>query len=407
MNAPASSAVDPYLLLYGLVPESELITWDDDSGGNFNARIFYTPSESGTYYLAAFDYAEATGSYSVLAEIPADDHLGSLATRGRLTLGAAPLVARIDSPTDVDAFAVSLVAGRSYTFDLVRAQVSGLEDPYLSLLDPNGKAIAFNDDSGGDFNARLTFTAPTSDTYYVTASDYYLGTGSYTLRAFQRTVIDGTMGSGGPDTLRGTAASETFFPGAGDDLVLGAGGVDTAVYQGSISRYVIEAVEDGWLLIDGTGAEGRDNLDGVERLLFGDGKRWAIDMDGHAGLTVLILSAVFGIYDDSSSNYEEFIGIGLWALDGGISSKELMDMALAARLGANPSNAAVVQLLFRNVVGIDPPVAEFQYFKGLLDTGVYSQAELGLLAAEHPLNLERVDFTGLAGYGVPYDPYGG
>jgi hypothetical protein len=68
MISPLSSAVDPYLLLYGLLPDATLITYDDDGGPlPLDSRIYYTPSVPGTYYLAAYDYAEATGTYSISA----------------------------------------------------------------------------------------------------------------------------------------------------------------------------------------------------------------------------------------------------------------------------------------------------------------------------------------------------
>jgi len=55
---------DPYLRLYN--SSGTLLSVDDDSGGNLNSRITYTPSSSGTYRLQAGAYADGyTGTYTL------------------------------------------------------------------------------------------------------------------------------------------------------------------------------------------------------------------------------------------------------------------------------------------------------------------------------------------------------
>jgi methionine-rich copper-binding protein CopC len=409
MNAPPTSPVDPYLMLYGLLPAVELIGFDDDSAGNFNARLFFTPAESGTYYMAAFDYADATGIYSVRAAVPTDDYLGSTATTGRLTVGGLPARGEIGVPADVDSFAVTLTAGEQYTFDLVRLSVGGLEDPYLVLSGPDGRAITYDDDSGATLNSRITFTPPTSGTYYLSASDFDDGTGAYQLFAVRRNILEGTNGNDsitgtiGADTLNGRGGNDTLIGTGGDDVIDGGPGIDVAAYFGSASRFEIFSVEGGWLLRDTTGGEGIDNLSGIERLHFGD-LWWAVDLDGNAGTTVKILGAVFG---PSSVENTDFVGIGLWALDGGVSYPDLMRVALEARLGANPNNTDVVNLLYRNLVGIEPPREDFLYYVGLLTSGQLTQVQLAQLAAEHPVNLQNIGFDQLVDFGIPFNPFVG
>ncbi len=89
------SPVDPYLMLFGTLPEVDLIGYDDDGGPRpLDSQLFFTPSESGTYFLAAFDYAEGMGRYTLSARTPSDDHLGSTATQrpggGRRQRGLRP-----------------------------------------------------------------------------------------------------------------------------------------------------------------------------------------------------------------------------------------------------------------------------------------------------------------------------
>jgi hypothetical protein len=61
----------------------------------------------------------------------------------------------------------------------------------------------------------------------------------------------------------------------------------------------------------------------------------------------------------------------------------------------------VVELLYTNVTGTAPPPDELALYTGWLDSGGSPQA-LGVFAAERPLNLENIDFVGLAAHGLVY-----
>lgn len=402
MVAPQNEAVDPYLVLYGQQPDVDLIAYDDDSGPlPLDARLYFTPSSSGTYFLAAFDYAEATGSYTLQASVPTDDYLGSTATGGRLTVGAAATGGTINVPSDIDFFVVTLTGGAQYTFDL---KSTGLEDPYLTLLNAAGVPLGIDDDSGLDLNAQLTYTVPTTGTYYLAVSDFDTGAGGYTLSAFQRNLVEGSagadrlLGGNGADTLVGHAGNDELDGGAGDDLLQGGAGIDLAVFHGRTVAFELEPQDDGWAIRDTAGNGGRDLLHGVERLLFDDGY-WALDLDGNAGITAKILGAVFG---PASVYNEAYVGIGLDLLDGGMSYPALMQLALDAALGPGASHAAVVNLLYTNVVGNPPPPSDLAYFRGLLDNGSQTPATLGILAAETDINLANIDLPGLIDYGIGY-----
>jgi hypothetical protein len=61
----AEASFDGFLYLYGGSSCGALAS-DDDSGGNRNPLIVYTPSVSGTYYLVPTTYdSEVTGSYTI------------------------------------------------------------------------------------------------------------------------------------------------------------------------------------------------------------------------------------------------------------------------------------------------------------------------------------------------------
>ncbi|WP_395645058.1 FG-GAP-like repeat-containing protein [Terricaulis sp.] len=87
----------------------------------------------------------------------------------------------IDTVGDFDFFRMTLQAGFTYTFAMNGGGSGGMTDPSLALYDANGVFITLDDDSGPGFNALITFTAPTTGTYYLGANGIPTSTGNYTL----------------------------------------------------------------------------------------------------------------------------------------------------------------------------------------------------------------------------------
>ena len=58
-----------------------------------------------------------------------------------------------------------------------------IDDPFLVLYDVNGQVLAFDDDSAGDRESLIQYTANTSERAYISAEAYDLDTdsGSYIL----------------------------------------------------------------------------------------------------------------------------------------------------------------------------------------------------------------------------------
>jgi serralysin len=99
-----------------------------------------------------------------------------------------------------------------------------------------------------------------------------------------------------------------------------------------------------------------------------------------------------------------YAGIGLSLLDGGMSDEALMRLALDARLGPAPSNAAVVDLLWFNLFNALPDLATHQTLEGLISSGSFTQVSLGLLASETDINLANISFEDIVEFGLPYQP---
>lgn len=209
------------------------------------------------------------------------------------------------------------------------------------------------------------------------------------------TVIENVVGTRLDDSVRGNDANNRFTLGAGRNAAEGGAGIDTAAYALAAASYQISATA-GVLRV--TGADLSDTLAQVERLAFADYKI-AFDTAGNAGTTAKILGAVFGAQAVANRDYA---AIGLQQLDAGSSYAGLMQLALDAKLGVGATAQAVVTLLYSNVVGAAPGAAELALYTGLLQSGQYTPATLGMLAADTPANAANINLVGLAATGLAY-----
>ena len=180
-------------------------TTNDDGGLGYNSRLTFAATESGTHYIAAGAYyGRGTYEVEVSDNSPPDtqdqvqeppvvlpvvslvgvEFSADTSTEGRVAVGETA-TGNIGSDGDRDWFAVELVAGRTYTIDLMGSGTDDgtLGDPYLrGIHDADGNLIPRTaDDNGGEGNnSRVTFTATDSGTHYIDVGAFS-GTGSYTV----------------------------------------------------------------------------------------------------------------------------------------------------------------------------------------------------------------------------------
>ena len=114
-----------------------------------------------------------------------DDYSADRFTTGAVAVGGST-TGTIETAYDEDWFAVELVAGRTYRFDLEGSPTGRgtLPDTYLrAIYDSEGRyqSRTYNDNFDGSKNSRVTFTAQESGTYYVRASGDRDEVGHYTL----------------------------------------------------------------------------------------------------------------------------------------------------------------------------------------------------------------------------------
>ena len=202
-------------------------------------------------------------------------------------------------------------------------------------------------------------------------------------------------GGVGHDVLSGGIGADVFYASVGDDLLIGDDGIDTVVYSGNQENYSIQS-SDKIYVIDNVGIQGNDELSGVERLEFAD-KKIAMDLDGNAGIVAKIIGATYGV---ESLDDEVFIGIGLQALDAGMSYEDLLGYTISAAGGG--TSEEIVDILWENVVGSLPN----DYWSGLyvaqIDDGTYTPVSFGMLATEHELNISNINLIGLAQTGLEF-----
>ena len=215
---------DPSLL--GIYNSSGVLvpgTANDDYGIGLNARSTYTPTTSGSYYVAAGSYGGETGAYalSLLSATSASDTVGNTtASAAALTVGTT-LSGAVNFARDVDWFKVSLSAGQNYVVD-VRGVASGagtLGDPqFVAVYNSSGVIIAGtgNDDANGTLDAQDFFRPTSSGSYYVAVGAADDGTGSYKVSVQTALASDDIADNATTSTtlaLNGTLSSSIGTPG--------------------------------------------------------------------------------------------------------------------------------------------------------------------------------------------------
>ena len=183
-----SNEFDAYLFLENA--GKKLLAEDDDSGGELNAQILFTAPEDGTYRLIATSFAGAeTGSFQLRIEETAKEQPKQnvhAISSGQYTIGTQlndEDGSYGDDKGHARVFLVKLLKGHTYQIDMTSDEF----DAYLFLENAGKKLLAEDDDSGGELNAQILFTAPDDGVYRVVATSFGgAATGYFTLRIEQK-----------------------------------------------------------------------------------------------------------------------------------------------------------------------------------------------------------------------------
>ncbi len=228
-SADTSDALgDPLIAIHG--PDSVEIMRDDDGGEGLNAWLEFIAPAAGAYYVAAQGFVEdAQGRY--ILSITAGEIGGSPDSAEYLAPNSEGRVSLITSGDDADWYAIELVEGRPYRFNLEGAYPGPLADPYLTLYDAEGNQIAADDDGGAGVNSYLTFSSTTGGPHFAAVTGYGGTTGRYSLRVSDTDVP-------------GSTGTDEVLQANGDDRVSridAPGDLDTYLVELEAgARYVIE-----------------------------------------------------------------------------------------------------------------------------------------------------------------------
>jgi hypothetical protein len=211
------------------------------------------------------------------------------------------------------------------------------------------------------------------------------------------------MNWGGEMTWSGSLV-QNATAGSGGSILIDAGvGLDTVTFAQARSDYTIGHTSTGFSITPTAG--GTTTFFGsVERLSFGDGTHWAIDMDGSAGTAAKMMVTLLG--QEFLAN-EALAGLFMFYLDQGMSAETLAGHVVAsaeyqAYLGGS-SNSAYVYEMYSNLAGSPPSNEDMNYLVGLLDSGAITKAGMTVIAMEH--DVVELRTMGVMNGGLEYDPY--
>ena len=213
-------------------------------------------------------------------------------------------------------------------------------------------------------------------------------------------------GASGNQTLTTSDANDVVDAGTGDDLIVsslgndfinGGEGRDALTYE-SMQSKVISLRKDGDAIVLNAGSKS-DRLLSVERLQFDD--KWvALDLDGGAGDAAKVIIAAFG-----SASLEKYLGAGIGLADSGSSMADLANLVINNKDKLMPYStpAEFVDIMYNNLLGRDANLLESAQYVGFLNQGLYTEAELLVLASQTTYTgAFMLDFA-IDNVGLPYE----
>jgi RTX calcium-binding nonapeptide repeat (4 copies) len=159
-------------------PEPELALYDASGGivtSGYEVLVF-AADQAGTYYIEANGHFHTRGAYQL--EMLTDDYSSDATTTGRVDAGES-VAGELEYTYDRDWLRVSMIEGQTYTIDLIGVDggLGTLEDPYLTLFDPDQGWVA-ESDNFNNRDSRIVYTAGVTGDHYLEAWGWD-GTGTY------------------------------------------------------------------------------------------------------------------------------------------------------------------------------------------------------------------------------------
>lgn len=215
---------------------------------------------------------------------------------------------------------------------------------------------------------------------------------------------DTIEGSAGADGLMGFAGNDRIRGAGGDDWISGGAGFDFALYAGNRAAYTVTRTATGFTVADGAGVEGRDSLEGIERLVFADTH---VALDVGAGETG---GRAYRLYEAAFNRTPDTAGVGFWigTLDAGVSvttvAQGFIDsQEYRAAYGSAMTHRELVTRYYTNILDRAPEQAGLDFWVGKLDSGA-TRADVLAGISESAENI--AGSAALIANGFSYLPYG-
>ena len=209
---------------------------------------------------------------------------------------------------------------------------------------------------------------------------------------------ENVVGSNFADTITGNTVNNVIYGIAGDDLINGGAGSDTAGYLGRRANFTISRSGTEVIVKDNTGSEGTDRLTAIETLRFSD---------VHVVLETTSLAQGYRLYQAAFNRTPDQSGLSFWAkaMNNGIGLREVSgEFVRSAEFrsiyGANPTAEQVVDRFYKNVLGRTGEPGGVSYWVNSVKTGATLESVL-LGFSESPENIAKV--AGLISNGITLD----
>ena len=216
------------------------------------------------------------------------------------------------------------------------------------------------------------------------------------------TTIQNLYGTRSDDVLLCNDLNNVVYPGDGNDIIDGKGGLNKVVLSRAASFYTssFNANNQHVIVEDKTQKLGVKDMVNVQRVSFAD-SNVAFDLGAanSGGETAEILGAAFGL---SALGNKPYVGFGLSLFDGGMAMQDVAKLAVQTGLVSAPDNTSFVKAVWNNVVGSPIDDASLNTYVGQLNKGVFTQPSLLVLAATSSFNTNHINLAGLAQTGLEY-----
>jgi Ca2+-binding RTX toxin-like protein len=186
-----------------------------------------------------FDDVHPSAQVHALAAADMLASLGLTSSASAAPLAGSFAASSLSGPGVTSAWTATLVAGRSYVFDLlgVSSGAGSLSDPLLRIAQ-GATTLSADDDSGLGLDAHLQFVAPASGTYTLQVAGVGVSQGSYRFAGADaqgaNLLLNGglrgsdvnILGSAGNDTITALSGSNAIRGSEGADSLMGGVAVD-------------------------------------------------------------------------------------------------------------------------------------------------------------------------------------